>query len=285
MNKINSESTNQKKVSSTVPPKKSIWTTLSEANELMSAYRGIGYEWGRSVPLPVERRPLERWQFLRASLFMFFRRFITFDILVTGLKLTPSYGNYHGGPLYLESLPLPQRILLAMVVHAGTGFFVIYLFETCYLFATLIAVGIFNSSPSLWPLLFDHPWKAESIQEFWGRRWHQLTRRYLLVSGGFPCEWLFKHVGLGRVGLLFGSFLASGLYHELPSYMMDGILHWEPIFFFLSQAFLICLEHYWKAVTGKRVGGRWGRLWVYFSLLTLGQIAGKFGALLLALMF
>ncbi|GJJ14066.1 hypothetical protein Clacol_008323 [Clathrus columnatus] len=245
---------------------------LSEANTLMSTVRGIGIEHGKAIPLPPETRSLEKRLFLKATFFMFLRSYILFDLLEFTLKLTPPLRTYKGGSIYVESLPIPQRLILAMFIHISTGCFIIEVMQAAYFFATLMGVGVLNQSPSLWPPIFYHPWQAESLQEFWGKRWHQLLRRTFLILGGYPCEWIGNKIGLGRVFLLFGTFLASGLFHELPCYLLRRSFDWRPPLFFLSQALLICLERAWQAMTGKKIRGWWGRLWVYFSLLILAQI-------------
>lgn len=249
--------------------------SVFEANILMSSVRGIGLGYGRSIPLPAETRPLQRGPFLRATFSKFIRSYILFDVIEFTLKFTPPLRTYKGGSIYVEGLPIFHRIILAFFIHVATGCFIVEILQAFYYFATLISIGIFHSSPLLWPPIFDHPWKAESLQEFWGRRWHQLLRRTFLVIGGFPCGWLGNKIGLGRIGTLFGTFLASGLYHELPCYVLGGYFDWRPPLFFLSQAFLICVERGWTIATGKSVRGWLGRLWVYFSLLILAQTLGK----------
>lgn len=275
MNKIDDGPTDRSKVSSNDSSGKTFLATLSEANNLVSSVRGIGLEYGRSIPLPPETRPLEKKPFLRATFFMFIRSFVLFDILEFTLRLTPPLYTYAGGSIYIQDLPVVQRVTFAMFIHIVTGLFFAEVLEWWYLGTTLIFVGVFNDSPSRWPPLSDHPWKAESITEFWGRRWHQLYRRTLFVLGGYPGRWLGEKVGLSRVGSLFGTFIASGLFHELPCYVLGGYFDWRPPIFFVSQAFLICLERRWNVVTGKKVCGWWGRLWVYFVLLTLGQLYSK----------
>lgn len=247
---------------------------LSEANQLMLTVRGIGFKYGRNIPLPEETRPLQKWPFLRKTFFMFLRSFITFDIVEFILKLTPPLRTPDGGTMYIQSLPFLQRIILATIIHIFTGIFVIETLQAGYYLATLISVGIFNQPSSLWPPLFHHPWASESLQQLWGRRWHQLLRHTFLVICGFPCGWLGQQVGLGRYGMLFGTFLASGLYHEIPCYLVRGRFNWTTPLYFVSQAFLICLEHVWTSVTGRKVHGWWGRLWVYFSLIVLAQPLG-----------
>jgi len=43
--------------------------------------------------------------------------------------------------------------------------------------------------------------------------------------------------------------------------------------FFALQGVMVILEKVWRVVTGRRVGGWWGRLWCYFVIIVLGQPA------------
>ncbi len=60
------------------------------------------------------------------------------------------------------------------------------------------------------PLLFDRPWAATTLGDFWGRRWNlafvEMNRRYLLRP-------LYRR--LGKQGSRFALFALSGVVHEL----------------------------------------------------------------------
>lgn len=268
LDKLDGENRLKEKISN---EKKSLTEALSEATQLMLTVRGIGFRYGRKIPLPEETRPLQKTPFLRKTFFMALRSYIAFDIIEFMLKFTPPLRTPDGGTMYIQSLPFLQRIIFATTIHILSGIFIIHTLQAGYYLASLISVGILNQSPSLWPPLFDHPLSSESLQQFWGQKWHQLLRHTFLVTGGYPCGWLGQKIGLPRVGLLFGTFLASGLFHEIPFYMIRGHFNWITPLFFLSQGFLIYLEHVWTSVTGRKVHGWCGRLCVYFSLFFLAQ--------------
>jgi len=117
-----------------------------------------------------------------------------------------------------------------------------------------------------WPPVMDDPWSSDSLHVFWSKRWHQLLRQTFMVYGGVPGKWL-----AGDFGMIFGAFLASGLYHELSVYAMGRGFDHRVTLFFLSQAFLLIGERYWRRLTGYRVGGWIGRYWVYTVIFFLGQ--------------
>ncbi|KAG6377070.1 hypothetical protein JVT61DRAFT_1120 [Boletus reticuloceps] len=57
-------------------------------------------------------------------------------------------------------------------------------------------------SPETWPPLMDNPWISDSLPVFWAKRWH-------------IGKWL-----AGDIGMLFGTFFASGMYHECSAYIL-----------------------------------------------------------------
>ncbi|TDL23297.1 hypothetical protein BD410DRAFT_747373 [Rickenella mellea] len=235
--------------------------------EVLLAMRGIGWDFGRGVHIPREPRPLEQAPYLKATLVSALRHFITLDFFESCLKLVPGVGSVSGGTIFLPTLPPLYRYTVSTAIHIATGTAFIAGFGMVYDIITLIAVGLFGHKLSSWPPVFDNPWVSESLHEYWAKRWHQLLRQTFLVYGGYP--------GLligGKFGLVIGTFLASGFYHECAAYAMGRPWEWRPIIFFLLQGCCIILERVWRQVTGRRVGGWAGTAWVYFCIMVLGQI-------------
>ena len=172
--------------------------------------------------------------------------------------------------MYIPSLPPLYRYLVATAIHIGIGTAFIHGFCMVYYLLTLICVGILGHSPTSWPPMFDNPWISQSLHEFWAKRWHQILRRTFLVYGGYPCQFL-----IGRTGLLFGAFIASGLFHECAMYTMGRGWDNRVIFFFACQGFGILFEKLLKKITGKKVDGWLGTAWVYFCIMILGQPCGE----------
>lgn len=243
---------------------------LEDAVEVLSAIRGIGWDFGDNVYVPKQTRPLERTPFLLSTFRDFLMSFLMLDFLEACLKLVPGVGSPLGGTMFLPSLPPLQRYLLSTCVHVATGTAFIAGFSMVYDLVLLFSVGLLGHSPSSWPPVMENPWLATSIHEFWSKRWHQLLRHTFLVYGGYP-----GYFFLGRTGLLLGTFLALGLYHECAMYTMGRGWDIRPIIFFELQAIAVMLEKVWRRMAGKRVGGWPGIVWVYFCIMVLGQPCGK----------
>lgn len=242
---------------------------LYDAVELAHTLRGLQWKFGQGVHIPKETKPLERVPFLRATLKSFITNFLLLDLLESVIKLFPGVGSPMGGSMFYSTLPPLQRYMVSTVIHMLTGSSILVGFGMVYDLITLIAVYVLDSSPTSWPPVTDHPWTTNSMHTLWARNWHQLLRQTFLVLGGYPGKWI-----AGDMGMLFGTFIASGLFHECAMYSMGrGFDHTVSIFFTLQGPVLI-LERVWRKVTGKRVGGWIGRLWVYSILFVGAQPMG-----------
>lgn len=239
---------------------------LQDALELFFAFRGIGWDWGKDVYIPAERRPLSRRPFILATLKSFTASFLLLDLLESTIKLVPGVGSPYGGTIFLSYLPPLQRYSLSTYIHLGTGFALLAGFQMVYDLATLISVGLLDHDPTSWPPVIDSPWASTSLNELWAKRWHQLLRQTFIVYGGIPGNYLG-----GRVGMVLGTFLASGAYHEFSSIAMGRGFSIQPILFFALQGVFVILERLLRQITGKRVGGWPGRIWVYIVIGVLGQ--------------
>ena len=270
---------------------RSPWKDLADAFELLHTCRGLNFNFGDGTFIPPHRRPLQRPAFLRATLRSFISHFIILDVLESIIKLLPGVGTPSGGSIFYTSLPLPTRLVVSTTIHILTGSALLCGFTMIYDLFTLIAVGCFYSSPRNWPPVMDDPWNADSMHRFWAKDWHQLLRRTFLVFGAYPARYLVRSVHtilfgkksrshgkistLEEISGLFGVFLASGLWHECSIYAMGRGFEWTPVCFFTGQAGLLVAERSWKKLTGRRVGGLWGRLWVYFVVFIGTQVVGK----------
>ncbi|KZT73256.1 hypothetical protein DAEQUDRAFT_461423 [Daedalea quercina L-15889] len=235
-----------------------------DASEVIFTMRGIGWDFGKGVYVPKESRPLERGPFLRTTVLSMIYNYLVIDVLNSFFKLVPRVGTYHGGSIFLPELSPLRRYALSSAIHLATGFIIQYGMDICNDIATLIAVGLMGQSPEQWPPVQDRPWKATSLHDYWGKRWHQSLRQVFLVFGGRIGGWL-----VGPPGMVLGSFFASGMYHEVGMHMSD---HRVTLFFLLQGAGII-LEGLWKKTTGKPVGGVVGWIWTAFFVLVIGQIS------------
>lgn len=235
-----------------------------DASDIIFTMRGIGWDFGKGLYVPKESRSLERGPFLRTTALSLLYNYIVIDVLNTFFKLVPRVGTYRGGSIFLPELaPLP-RYVLSSAIHLATGFIVQYGMDICNDIATLFGVGVLGQDPTAWPPVQDRAWKATSLHDYWGKRWHQTLRQVFLVFGGRVCAGL-----AGPVGTVFGTFFASGMYHELGMHMSDH----RVTLFFLLQGVGIVLEGFWKKATGRNVGGVVGWIWTAFFVLVIGQIS------------
>ncbi|OSX67195.1 hypothetical protein POSPLADRAFT_1042455 [Postia placenta MAD-698-R-SB12] len=238
-------------------------TWLADALEVTFVVRGFGWDFGKGVHAPPDSRSMERRTFLQATALSFFKNVFITDLSDSLLKLVPGVGSVKGGSIFKPELPTYPRYTLSTTIHIAGGTMVVCGLEACYDLATLIAVGLLGHSPPNWPPLFGGPWRATSLRELWGESWHQLLRHMFLIYGGYPGYWLG-----GRAGMVFGAFLASGVFHALALNIHDH----RVILFFVMQAVGILAEVAWVRVTGRRVGGVVGWLWKSFFVLVLGQM-------------
>ncbi|KAG0700009.1 hypothetical protein DFH29DRAFT_652868 [Suillus ampliporus] len=239
---------------------------LYDALEVVISNRGLGWKFGVGIHVPHEERSLERNSFLFATFISFVKNYLTLDLFESLIKLVPDVGTPHGGTIFKAELPFLYRYALSTVIHVATGTFLLAVFELFYDLITIFAVLLLGSSPSAWPLVTEHPWQSDSLHTFWSKRWHQTLRETFFVFGGF-----FGRMIAGKTGLLFGTFIGSGLFHEFGAYALGrGFDTTVPLFFALQAPLLLC-EKVWCKYTGHRVGGLYGKLWVYFCIVILGQ--------------
>ncbi|KIY72002.1 hypothetical protein CYLTODRAFT_389499 [Cylindrobasidium torrendii FP15055 ss-10] len=239
---------------------------FGDAMELAHTLRGLQFKFGRNMHLPHDSRPMERGPFLKATGISFIQHFLIVDILETILKLFPGVGSVEGGSMFYPELSIIPRYATSTLIHMITGTCLLSGFYMVYHLVTLFAVGIVGDKPSQWPPVLDNPWISESLHELWATRWHQLLRQTFLVYGGYPGRWI-----AGNLGMLFGVFIASGLFHELGMYGMGHGIDHATIKFFMAQAPFMMLERVFKRVTGRRIHGWPGRLWVYLIMYVLAQ--------------
>jgi len=89
-------------------------------------------------------------------------------------------------------------------------------------------------------LLFKSPAKANSLSEFWGRRWNLAFSEMTSVAVFRPLK---KHVGAGWA--LLASFTFSGLLHEVALGLPVNSGYGLPTLYFLMQGILVLVEKRW----------------------------------------
>jgi len=228
---------------------------------------------GAGLVVPKITKPLERKAWFRATFKSFVVNFFLFDLCESLAKLAPSAASPAGASIFISHLPPVQRYIVSTAIHVITGLTFIVGFGTVHDLCALVDVFVLGHSPEDWPPLFDAPWCATSVSEFWSRRWHQTMRPALLDLGGYPLQWLLSPFGktARRFGLVIGSFLASGILHDFGMWNMQREFVPDALLFFGLQGLAVCAENVLHRITGRRVGGWPGLVWTYALIVIGGQ--------------
>lgn len=165
------------------------------------------------------------------------------------------------------------RLVVAFCVLSCVASAVYWGISVCYHGAAVLFLAL-GWEISAWDVdVFDQPWKAESVIDLWGRRWHQLFRHQFIVLSSCTARALC--LPASPLVLFPLSFLYSGLLHSLGSLLMDPIAAPIPLgSFFVASSFACIAEVAWKNITGYRVRGFWGRVWAWGFLFATSRLAG-----------
>lgn len=279
---------------------------LKDATELLCSARGIGWDFGQNLHLVPQSHPKERGSFLIATLRSFFLSFLMFDLIESCLKTIPGFVPPASGSIFfinspsilegaltshwVEKYPYVATLVARYTVSTGITLFigigVMLYVSLLYDLIAILCVGILCHQADNWPPLFDYPWVSVSVADFWSRRWHQILRQTFFSLGGFPLQYAIYYASypfwgdtwsaaFGKVGLVMGTFMASGLLHAVAVYAMGGPVDHRATVYFSVQGVALLIERGWKVTTGRRVGGWYGRLWAYLVVIPGLQLVGK----------
>jgi hypothetical protein len=230
----------------------SIPNLLLDAFDLTWNKRGIGWSWSHK-PFP------------KTSTRSTFIPVILAKLLVKLVALGVSHYLMHhflldgpaGDTIFDPTLSMVPRCAWAAFSTVCGAVMVYITLDMIYDIAMLIGRILLRQSAWQWPPLFDHPWMSTSITEFWSFRWHQLFRYLFVTFGSRPGGAL-----LGRAGALMGAFAMSAVLHDLSMWGVGRGMEFRTIGgFFLLMGVGAALEHAFKVVTGRSVGGIWGWAW------------------------
>ena len=252
-------------------PASSTPSLVMDALDLATNIRGIGWSWSKGAYVPPETRPTSsRSAFCSYVLLSTLVHGFICGILHIALQaFSPEVSTVPGGgTIFDASLPPLIRYVRSSIIAVAAAFGIYSILQFSYSVCTLIGVAVFRQDPAQWPPVIQAPWLATSVRDFWSRRWHQLFRRSFIVLGGWPLSILFGHLGY-----IFGSFLASGIFHHAIVLMFNGSTEiWCMLFSFGMMAAGIVLEGAFMSLTGRRVGGWKGWLWTMAWLLVWGNL-------------
>ncbi|EPQ52881.1 hypothetical protein GLOTRDRAFT_47126, partial [Gloeophyllum trabeum ATCC 11539] len=242
---------------------------LRDALDLVCNLRGIGWSWSRGTYIPPVPRayPKSKATFVGTTLGSSLFHFTVFDCIHFTIQLwSPELADPVGASLFDVALRPVERYTKAAAICVATGFIVCHGLQAAYHLAAAIGVLVFQQYPSQWPPLFDEPWKATSLADFWGRRWHQLFRRGFVAVGAKPLSKIF-----GRGGGVLGAFFASALLHDWATWGMGRGGEFRTVGrFFVMMGVGVVMEGVWQRFTLRRVGGWLGSVWTMLWLVGWG---------------
>jgi hypothetical protein len=185
------------------------------------------------------------------------------------------FGSPAGGSIFDPALPPVQRYARSSFITFLAAACVFFAMETYYALAAGFGTAVLRTSPAAWPPLTARPWAATSLEQFWGRGWHQTFRRPFARLGA-----LFRGV-FGPAGAIIGAFAASGVLHDVTCWGMDhGLATLRIQGFFFAMAVGCVLERVWTRVTGKKVAGFAGWVWTMAWIIGWGNNMAEAAALM-----
>ncbi|KAG8216341.1 hypothetical protein J3R82DRAFT_6417 [Butyriboletus roseoflavus] len=252
-----------------IRPKNSTPSTLMDALDLAVTERGYGWDWSRRMYFPPETRPSNRTGFvLYATLSAALHALICGTMRMAVRSFYPAgLGSISGGSIFDETLPFHLRYFRSSIITIICSLATYSLLQMAYDVCTVLGILILGQDPAQWPPGFDAPWRSTSLAEFWGRRWHQWLRHTLLDMGGYPLSFIF-----GRTGLVIGTFLASGVCHQIGLSTVDTTSGPWVLVGFGMMAPGMFAEDAFKQLTGRKVCGLAGWIWTMSWILLWGNV-------------
>ena len=250
------------------PDSDNVYTACWNAWDLLLNVRGIGWNWSQGLVVPKPAfKTNSRVIFVLLSAVAFIFHAVALDVCVQAIRvLSPGIvDSPAGGTLFDHTLPPFLELLRAILVTFLTGAAIYFGLQHTYHLLGIVCVILFQQHPSHWPPPFDIPLFSTSLNELWGRRWHQMMRDAVLNLGYHPLSRLF-----GRFVGLLGAFLVSGVFHSFDleqhrsGYVVVCLVFW------VMNSVGVALERLWKKATGREVRGVWGWVWAAGWLFLCG---------------
>lgn len=149
---------------------------------------------------------------------------------------------------------LQSRILASACLLAGLSF--VLHFGLCNLMA-----GAWRAHGLPCDALFRAPLRAQSLAEFWARRWNLAFSEMTSIAVYRPLS-----RAAGRGPAVFAGFLASGLLHEMAISLPVRAGFGRPLLYFAVHGSLVLVERA-RAASGRPFEGWAGRVWTVVWLV------------------
>ena len=233
---------------------------LLNAFDLTLNSRGIGWDWGKGVYVPPSTPTTRKGALDFLVGYLTTQTFFDFVLFAQqSWDLSPSKYPTHryGGTIFNPDLPFLLRYgkVIAMTFICPLG--LCTSFQATYYQFGFVAMTFLGQEAEQWPPIFQQPWMATSLGDFWGMRWHQVFKRPFVICGAKPLAPFF-----GRAGGVIGAFFVSGIMHDFGVWGAGlGTELSSVTFFFLMMGVGCVLEGIWKERMGVKVQGRLGWLW------------------------
>ncbi|KAF8706588.1 Membrane bound O-acyl transferase family, partial [Rhizoctonia solani] len=243
-----------------------------------SMFKNTTWDW---MPLSAKRRVLSastpRSTFVGRSFVSLFKNYLVYDALDAFNKHRIwDCSQLH--PITNGGLTIPEQLMVAFSVCVTTSLSISISADI----VSIIAVAC-GAPVEAWPTLFNRPFSATSLEDFWTHRWHSLFRRtFDRLSLGVLCA-IERITGPAparfrkflRVTTIFG--LSATLHLLLMYRLPTSETHIHPTFldssilaFFLSQPLALLIER--TAIKPIAGGNVWiTRLYAWSWLLYSGR--------------
>ncbi|KAJ7494618.1 hypothetical protein B0H11DRAFT_2227419 [Mycena galericulata] len=161
-----------------------------DAADLTFNLRGVGWNFSANMKVPTYTRPLSPSSaYVKSTLRSLVVHVFVFDFLHYFCQSfgPDTLGSTAGGSIYDMGIANPSiRYLRSTLLTFLVGMLIYGAIQIGHDAFSLIGVAIFRQSPSEWPPVFDSPWFATSLTEFWAARWHQVFRQEFIAVGFRP---------------------------------------------------------------------------------------------------
>lgn len=247
-------------------PHGSIWSSVKNTVDLTLNQRGFGWTWSGNYKPPPHTRPTSSTTaFQMFTLASLLTHYVIADCAHFLIQSTDwsRLTNPAGAPIFDYGLEPIPRYLLSSFNSALAGLTIYCGIQCLYDMSTIVLLVISNYSPLDFPPLFDAPWRATSLADFWAVRWHQLFRRVFIQLGAKPLSFFVgRQSGIG----LLGGFVISGILHDWGMWGMAKDSEFLTVGgYFIVQGLGVFLEStVLKKVFGGKLGGWKGWVWTMF---------------------